>query len=97
MTALDWIIVAILFLSVLLATAQGFVYELFSLAGSVARLSAGGLELQALWRVAVALRQERVDRPGRCLSVDFYLHCFSGRSGRPTGAVGGARSWIAMV
>jgi membrane protein required for colicin V production len=35
MTALDWIIVAILFLSVLLATAQGFVYELFSLAGSV--------------------------------------------------------------
>jgi len=35
MTGLDWIIVAILFLSVLLATAQGFVYELFSLAGTV--------------------------------------------------------------
>ncbi len=35
MTGLDWIIVAILFLSVLLATAQGFVFELFALAGSV--------------------------------------------------------------
>ena len=35
MTELDWIIVAILFLSVLLATAQGFVFELFALAGSV--------------------------------------------------------------
>ena len=35
MTGLDWIIVAILFLSVLLATAQGFFYELFALAGAV--------------------------------------------------------------
>lgn len=36
MTGLDWLIVAILLLSVLLASAQGFFFELFSLGGSVA-------------------------------------------------------------
>lgn len=35
MTGLDWLIVVILFLSVLLASAQGFFFELFSLVGSV--------------------------------------------------------------
>ncbi len=36
MTAADWLIVAVLGFSVLVAAAQGFMYELFSLAGIVA-------------------------------------------------------------
>lgn len=35
MTGLDWLIVGILLISVVLAAAQGFVFELFSLAGAV--------------------------------------------------------------
>ncbi len=36
MTAADWLMIAIVFVSVLVAAAEGFVYELFSLAGVLA-------------------------------------------------------------
>lgn len=44
MNGLDWIIVVLVFLSVLLAAAQGFFFEIFSLAGAV-----GGYLLAAWW------------------------------------------------
>ena len=36
MTAIDWVIVAVLAISIVVATAQGFFFEMFSLAGVVA-------------------------------------------------------------
>src|SRR6267154_993098 len=49
MNALDWIIVVLVFLSVLLAAAQGFFFEVFSLAGAV-----GGFLMAAWWYQAAA-------------------------------------------
>jgi len=49
MNALDWMIVVLMFLSVLLAAAQGFFFEVFSLAGAV-----GGYLLAAWWYEAAA-------------------------------------------
>jgi len=50
MNALDWIIVVLMFLSVLLAAAHGFFFEIFSLAGA-----AGGFLLAAWEYQAMAL------------------------------------------
>ncbi|HWZ44094.1 MAG TPA: CvpA family protein [Candidatus Saccharimonadales bacterium] len=49
MNALDWIIVVLIFLSVLLAAAQGFFFEVFSLSGAVA-----GFLMAAWWYQAAA-------------------------------------------
>jgi len=51
MSGLDWLIVGVVLLSILLAAAQGFFYELFSLAGVVVGylLAAWGYARVALW------------------------------------------------
>jgi membrane protein required for colicin V production len=51
MTALDWLIVAIVVISVALAAAQGFFFEIFSLAGVVVGylLAAWGYHYVAAW------------------------------------------------
>jgi membrane protein required for colicin V production len=49
MNALDWIIVVLVFLSVLLAAAQGFFFEVFSLAGAI-----GGYLMAAWWYQAAS-------------------------------------------
>ena len=51
MNALDWLIVVIMVLSVLLAAAQGFFFEVISLAGAIAGylLAAGGYGRIAPW------------------------------------------------
>ncbi len=51
MSGLDWVIIAVVFISVLLAAAQGFFYELFSLAGVVIGylIAAWGYSRVALW------------------------------------------------
>jgi membrane protein required for colicin V production len=51
MSGLDWVIIGVVLLSVLLAAAQGFFYELFSLAGVVIGylLAAWGYTRVAVW------------------------------------------------
>jgi membrane protein required for colicin V production len=53
MTAADWLILAVIVFSVLVAAAQGFMYEVFSLAGVVAGylLAAWGYRQVAPWYV----------------------------------------------
>ncbi len=83
MTALDWIIVAILFLSVLLATAQGIVYELFSLAGAVLGylLAAWNYRRFGAWLLAYA-KNEWVAQGVAFLLIFIGVVFLAGAAGR---------------
>ncbi len=56
MTALDWVIIAVVVFSVLMAAAQGFIYEAFSLARSGAGIFACGLGILEGGELVRALR-----------------------------------------
>ena len=58
MNGLDWLIAGILVLSVVQAAAQGFVFELFSLAGTVFGYLLAAWEYPVGGKVSCAIREK---------------------------------------
>ncbi len=83
MTGLDWLIVAILALSVLLATAHGFLYELFVLAGSVLGyvLAAWNYKRLGAWFLSYA-KNEWIAQGAAFLAIFVGMLFLAGAAGR---------------
>ena len=83
MNALDWIIVVVLVLSVLLAVAQGFLFAMFSLAGTVAGFlfAAWGYGRLAPWFLPYVKAPAIADLAG-FLTIFFAVVLLAGAIGR---------------
>jgi membrane protein required for colicin V production len=83
MTGLDWLIVAILAVSVLLATAHGFFYELFVLAGSVLGylLAAWNYKRLGAWFLSYA-KNEWIAQGAAFLAIFVGVVFLAGLAGR---------------
>lgn len=83
MTGLDWLIVGILVLSVILAAAQGFFFELFSLAGVVVGYLLAAWEYQRIapW-FAPYVKNEWVAHAAAFLSIFVAVTVLAGFIGR---------------
>jgi membrane protein required for colicin V production len=83
MNALDWIILAIIMFSALLAAAQGFIFEIVSLAGAVAGylLAAWGYSKIAAWFLPYVKTQAFADLGG-FLAIFFAVLLLSGAIAR---------------
>jgi membrane protein required for colicin V production len=83
MTGLDWLILSIIFFSALVAASQGFVHELFSLAGVVAGylLAAWGYRQVAPWYAPYVKTPWVADLCG-FLTIFFVVVLLAGAIGR---------------
>ena len=83
MNALDWIIVVLVFFSILLAAAQGFFFEVFSLAGAVGGflLAAWGYEQLAGWFLPYVKSPAFADLAG-FLTIFFVVVLLGGAAAR---------------
>ena len=63
MTGVDWLIVAVILFSAVVAASHGFFYEIFSLCRSGSRLSARGLGIWPGGALVLALREDAVGGP----------------------------------
>ena len=84
MSGLDWLLVLTLLLSLLLATAHGFLFELFSLAGAVGGyiLAAWTYPKLAPWFMPY-VKQEWVANLAGFLTIYFSVVLLAGFAGRP--------------
>jgi membrane protein required for colicin V production len=82
-TGLDWLIVGILVVSVLLATAHGFFYELFVLAGSVLGylLAAWNYKRLGAWLLSYA-KNEWIAQGAAFLAIFVCVLFLAGAAGR---------------
>ncbi|HLW54571.1 MAG TPA: CvpA family protein [Candidatus Angelobacter sp.] len=83
MNALDWIILAIIMFSALVAAAQGFIFEIISLAGALAGylLAAWGCVKLAPWFLPYVKTQAFADLAG-FLAIFFGVILFAGAMAR---------------
>ena len=83
MNALDWIILAIIMFSALIAAAQGFIFEVVSLAGTLAGflLAAWGCTKVAPWFLPYVKTQAFADLAG-FLAIFFGVILLSGAIAR---------------
>jgi len=83
MNGLDWLLLSVLVLSLLLAMAQGFLFELFSLAGAVGGyiLAAWTYPKLASWFLPYA-KQEWVANLAGFLTIFFGVLLLAGFAGR---------------
>lgn len=85
MNGLDWIIIAVVAVSVVLATAQGFFFELFSLAGTVVGylLAAWQYQRAAAWFLPY-VKSEWIAQSTAFLVIFLAVVIFAGIVGRIT-------------
>ncbi len=83
MNALDWLIAGILLLSVMHAAAQGFVYELFSLAGAVLGYLVAAWEYPVVARyIAPYVKSDVVAAGAGFLLIFLAVGALAGTAGR---------------
>ncbi|HLJ91094.1 MAG TPA: CvpA family protein [Candidatus Angelobacter sp.] len=83
MNALDWVIIAIVLLSTVIAAAQGFFFEVFSLAGAIGGylLAAWGYGLVAPWFLPYVKSASFADLAG-FLTIFFAVLLLAGATAR---------------